>query len=125
MNEYKAIISVDFDGICCELAYPEIGCVREGASEYINKLYDEGYGIVINTCRSGEYEQAAIDFLKEHNIKYHYINENFPYLINLYGMDCRKISADVYIDDKNLNWSNPSWKEKYDLINDKFKNRNI
>lgn len=120
MNNFKAIIAVDFDGTIVEVAYPDIGIIREKAVEYINKLYDEGYGIVINTCRSGEYEQNCINFLKENKIKYHHINENFPHLIELYNMDCRKISADCYIDDKCLMWNIPSWEEKYNIIKKKF-----
>lgn len=120
VNNYKAIISVDFDGTIVELAYPEIGEIRPEAVKYINKLYDEGYGIVINTCRSGDKETDCIKFLIRNNIKFHYINHNFPHLIELYGCDCRKISADVYIDDKCL-FEIPSWKEKYDIISEKFK----
>ncbi len=98
----KFILSVDFDGTIVENDYPRVGKLRPYAKETINDWYLHGIGIVINTCRSGKFEQDAIDFLKQHDIKYHYINENFPHLIDLYGSDCRKISADIYIDDKCL-----------------------
>lgn len=118
-GEYKAIVAIDCDGTIWEDAYPKIGRLREGAREYINRLYREGYGIVINTCRAGLTLADAINFLDNNGIKYHYVNCNFPFLIEKYGMDCRKISADVYIDDKCL-YNIPTWEEKYEIINKKF-----
>lgn len=120
MSKYKAIVAVDFDGTICEASYPEVGKERHKAKKYINKLYNEGYGIVINTCRTNESACAAIKFLKNRDIKYHYFNTNFPHLIEQYGTDCRKISADVYIDDKCL-FDIPTWKNKYRIITSKFK----
>ena len=120
MSKYKAIISVDFDGTICKVFYPKVGKERKGAKKYINKLYDEGYDIVINTCRTNESACAAIKFLKNRGINYHYFNTNFPHLIEQYGTDCRKINADVYIDDKCL-FEIPSWKDKYKIITNKFK----
>lgn len=117
---YKAVISVDFDGIVAECDYPRIGNLREGASYYINKLIDEGYGIVINTCRSGKFQTDAEDFMAIHNVKYHHINENFPFLIDYYNGDSRKISADVYIDDKSIFWDNYSWRQIYEEITKRF-----
>lgn len=123
MDEKQVIISVDFDGTICTVGYPEIGREREGAKEYINLLYDEGYAIVINTCRSDDGEfpaaQMAKDFMKLRGIKYHAFNENLPHLIEFYGCDTRKISADVYIDDKCL-FDIPTWEEKYDIIKQTF-----
>lgn len=121
--EKQVVIAVDFDGTVCTASYPEIGIEREGAKEYINKLYNEGYVIVINTCRTdgGDYPaaQMAKDFLRIRGIKYHYFNENPDFLIELYKCDTRKISADVYIDDKCL-FEIPTWKEKYKIIKGKF-----
>lgn len=115
----EVIIAIDFDGTICEVSYPKVGDERVGAKEYINKLYEEGYGIVINTCRSQRAAVLAMDFLDKRSIKYHYFNTNFPHLIELYGNDCRKISADVYIDDKCL-FEIPTWEEKYKIIKTKF-----
>lgn len=119
----RVILAVDFDGTICTLSYPEIGRERIGAKETINQLYDEGYFIVINTCRSDDGKdkaaQIAKDFLKLRGIKYHAFNENLPHLIEFYGCDTRKISADVYIDDKCL-FEIPSWEQKYNLIKSKY-----
>lgn len=125
MKPEHVIIAVDFDGTICTVDYPEIGRERVGAKEFINKLYDEGYAIVINTCRSddGDYAaaQMARDFLKIRGIRYHSFNENLPHLIQFYGCDTRKISADVYVDDKCL-FQLPTWEQKYNIIKAKYPN---
>lgn len=121
----QVVLAVDFDGTICTVSYPEIGRERMGAKEFINKLYDEGYVIVINTCRSDDGKiqaaQMAKDFLRIRGIKYHFFNENPDFLIEYYGCDTRKISADVYIDDKCL-FQIPSWEEKYNIIKAKYPN---
>ena len=116
----KLVLAIDFDGTIAEDKYPLIGNKRKGVSKWINKLYDEGHYIIINTCRAGFFQGDAEAFLKENNIKYHYINCNHPDLISYYGSDCRKISADIYIDDKGLIIL-PSWKQKYKIIQKKYK----
>lgn len=95
------IIGIDFDGTICEHKYPGIGKLLPKASEVINKIH-EFHKIIIITCRHTEQDiQNMIMFLKTHNIPYDLINENDPELIEQMG-DCRKIYADVYIDDHNL-----------------------
>jgi hydroxymethylpyrimidine pyrophosphatase-like HAD family hydrolase len=109
------ILSIDFDGTICEQSFPEVGALRKNADKYIRKLYEDGHEIIINTCRTGKYEGMAQDFLDANNIPYYYINSNLPEVISKYKQDCRKISADVYIDDKCL-MGLPSWKKIYKLI---------
>lgn len=111
----KLVIAIDFDGTIVEEGYPNIGAMRKGAYKYIRKLVNEGHFIIINTCRSGEYELEAKIWCMRNNIFYHYFNKNHSELIKDFGCDSRKISADIYIDDKNL-VKLPSWKEKYSLI---------
>lgn len=114
--EEKLVLSIDFDGTICEHSFPEVGELKQDAAHYIRKLYDEGFTIIINTCRSGKYEGMAEDFLQDNFIPYHYINCNLPRLIEFYAQDCRKISADIYIDDKCLMGLPETWEEIYNLI---------
>lgn len=111
----KKTIAIDFDGTIVECKYPDIGELRKDAKETINKLYDEGYIIIINSCRSAMYEAGIYKTLKENDIDYDYINCNHPSSIEAFGMDCRKISADIYIDDKNLGGI-PDWKTIYEIV---------
>jgi hypothetical protein len=116
---FKAILAIDFDHTICMSDYPELGMQRTGAGVIMRKLIQGGYGIVINTCREGLALANAILWMENNNIPYHYLNCNFPHLIEEYGADCRKISADLYIDDKCLTGL-PNWGEIYKLINLKF-----
>lgn len=75
------ILAIDFDLTICMSDYPKLGQQRFNAGYIIRKLYDEGFGIVINTCREGHALSDAMHWLKEHNIPYHYVNCNFPHLI--------------------------------------------
>lgn len=121
MRKRPLVLSIDFDGTIVEEKFPDVGKIIPEAKKYINKLYDDGHHIVINTCRSGRYEGNAEAFLKRRGIKYHYINANMPFLIEQYGQDCRKISADIYIDDRCL-MGLPSWKEIYEIVQTKYEN---
>lgn len=111
----KLILAIDFDGTIVEIDYPHIGKLKKDAVKYINKLYAEGYIIVINSCRADEVEEEMCKFLCKMGIKYHHVNKNDPSLIEYYGFDTRKISADIYIDDKNLGGL-PRWKRIYKMI---------
>jgi len=116
------VLAIDFDSTICMSNYPALGEMRPGAGVVIKKLYDEDFGIVINTCREGHALSDAMHWLKENNVPYDYVNCNFPHLIEKYGADCRKISADMYIDDKCLTGL-PEWNGIYRIIKDKFKEK--
>ena len=115
---FKGILAIDFDHTICLSEWPTLGCQRANAGLVINNLVNDGFGIVINTCREGVALSDAIHWLNSNNIPYHYINCNFPHIISEYGADCRKISADLYIDDKCL-MGLPHWDEIYKLIHQK------
>lgn len=116
INRVPIVLAIDFDEtIAINDPFPNIiGLVPE-ANLYIRKLYEEGYHIVINTCRSGENAKQAMEYLDAQKIPFHNFNENHPALVGFYSIDCRKISADIYIDDKNLH-SLPSWEEIYQIV---------
>lgn len=95
-------IAIDFDGtITKEPSYPYPRKMRWLARRVINWLYKR-HTIIINTCREGKQEDIAKEFLSLADIHYDYLNENDRQLIDFYGTDTRKISADLYMDDKNF-----------------------
>lgn len=61
-----------------------------------------GSRIILNSCRTGEALEKAVQFCKENGLEFDRVNENLPELIEAYGEDSRKISADYYIDDKAI-----------------------
>lgn len=107
---------IDADGTIWYNKYPEIGELKPNAKEIINKLYSEGHDIIINTCRAGIHEANCYYALEKFGIKYHYINSNLPKDIEFFKQDCRKISADLYIDDKQLGGIPNDWNEIYEII---------
>lgn len=115
----KHILAIDFDLTICMSEYPALGPIRKDAAKIIRALHTEGFGIVINTCREGHALSDAMHWLRDNGIPYHYVNCNFPHLIERYKADCRKISADMYIDDKGVD-PLPEWDEIYTKIHEKF-----
>ncbi len=99
----ELVISIDFDGVIVEDAWPEVGDIIPGACETIKKWHDvDGHWIVINSCRTGDELEAMIGVLNYYKIPFDAINENLAWRIVKYGTDPRKIGADIYIDDHNI-----------------------
>lgn len=99
------MIAIDFDGtICVEKKFPDCGEIRSGAIEVIRELHKKGYVLQLNTCREREVLKIAKTFLARHGILkcFKYINENPLEQIMIFGGDCRKLEADLFIDDKCL-----------------------
>lgn len=118
----KKILAIDFDGTIVEDRYPEIGPLRPGAREVINRLWASGrFKIIIWTCRTGEHAITARRFLLLNVVCFDKFNESCQQNIAEYGgVDTRKIYADMYIDDKGLH-ELPSWHEIEQLIEQRFK----
>ena len=124
MDIRQTTLAIDFDGTIVEHDYPNIGKLKEGAIEYINKLHEDGFYIIIWTVRGGKEQEDAENFLKENSIHYDTINKNStsfleklnenPRFIAEYH-EPRKICADIYIDDRNLGGVK-EWKDIYDEL---------
>lgn len=100
------IIAVDFDGVLCEDRFPEIGPPRYDIISSIRELIDMGNEVVLWTTRNGDELKAAVNWCTDRGL--HFCNVNGPAPSNaeqykdLYPTESRKIYADVYIDDHNL-----------------------
>lgn len=106
------ILAIDFDGTIVEDKYPSIGTIKWGAKEYINMLYNDGYTIIIWTCRTGKALKEAKQWLQANGIKHHHVNKSCPANVAKYKVDTRKVYADMYIDDKMM-FKLPPWPEIY------------
>lgn len=100
------IIAVDFDGTVVHDCWPDAGRFRFMARFVLRFLKRRGHVLILNTCRVGAPLQLAILKLKSNGIEFDRINENWPDRIRQYGGDCRKIAADIYIDDKAVGYWN-------------------
>lgn len=94
------IIAVDFDNTLAFTRYPEILSPNYEVIDFVQNAKAGGAIIILWTCRDGEALQAALEWCDNNNVPIDYVNENAPERVKIYGSDCRKISADIYIDDK-------------------------
>ncbi|MGL5913218.1 MAG: hypothetical protein ACRCZB_03555 [Bacteroidales bacterium] len=107
------IIAIDFDGTIVRGEYPSIEGLQPYAKYNINKLYEEGHYIIIWTCRTGEHLLDAINYLIEQGVRFHRVNDHSPDNVAKYGDGGKKIYADVYIDDKQVDGL-PPWSDIYE-----------
>ena len=99
----RMIIAVDFDGTLCEQAWPEIGPARWSVINAILDAQRQGARIILWTNRAGAALTRAVEWCEARGLHFDAVNENLPEIIEQYGSDSRKITADVYVDDKVLN----------------------
>ncbi len=102
------VIAIDFDGCIVVDRYPVIGDLMPYARYSMQRIHELGHKIVINTCRTNEEAFAAYRFLKANDIPIDAFNCNVLDGVQRYGSDTRKISADLYIEDKVLGGF-PGW----------------
>jgi guanylate kinase len=113
----RLVISIDFDQTIVSDVYPKVGRLMYGAKETIQHWHQKGHEIVINTCREGEHLRDVIDFLRENDIPYDAVNRNAQSRLLKYGIDSRKVSCDVQLDDKNLGGF-LGWKKAADIVSE-------
>lgn len=115
----KPILACDFDGT-----------IRQGkrygsknkrlmpyCKEIIKKLYDKGCRLIVWTTRNEESLSFVREVLEENDILQYFeeINENIK---EIRWWKTRKIYADFYIDDLNLQGF-PGWLKVYEIIMEK------
>jgi len=96
------IYAIDFDGTLCTNTWPEIGQPKPDVIEYCKRLKEQGHKLILSTCREDKLLTNAITWCAQRGLYFDAHNANLPERIEEFGGDCRKISADWYIDDKSL-----------------------
>ena len=95
------IIAVDFDGCLASAGtWPEVGEPNEALINWLICLRKRGDKVILWTCRADEALQKAVEFCKVHGLEFDAVNDNIPEIVEMYGVNSRKITADYYIDDK-------------------------
>jgi hypothetical protein len=103
MKQYRALLAIDFDKTVVVSNYPDIVGLHPNAREVINRLVDvHDCCVILNTCRDGEPLREAKNYLEAEGVQTHYQNEQHPDMHIIFGCDTRKMSADVYVDDKDI-----------------------
>ena len=108
-------IAVDFDGTLVENRYPKIGKPILFAFETLKKLQQEGHQIILWTYRSGVKLEEAVEYCESKGIKFYAVNKSYPEEEYEEQLMSRKILADIFIDDRNINGL-PPWGEIYHQI---------
>lgn len=94
------IIAVDFDGTLVKDEYPKIGSPNIKLINKLRKLSRDNT-LILWTCRTGDKLKEAVEFCLLCDLQFDYINENSKEILKKYGnIDSRKITADIYLDDK-------------------------
>ena len=100
------IIAVDFDGVLCENKFPDIGPPNYEVISIIRQLIDKGHEVVLWTSRNGAELKRAVHWCHDYGLHFCSVNEPAPSnekeYADKYPTQSRKIYADIYIDDHNL-----------------------
>lgn len=96
------VIAVDFDGTLCVSQWPEIGEENYGLIEWLKECRSKGDKVILFTCREDDLLDAAVKWCAERGLRFDAVNANLPERVARYGGDCRKISADIYLDDRAI-----------------------
>lgn len=115
------IIAVDFDGTIVEHKYPQIGKEIPFAITTLKKLQSEQHLLILWTVREGELLDEAVDFCRKRGLEFYAVNSNFPEekLSDSLSTTCRKVNADLYIDDRNVG-DIPDWGVIYEMVRNKW-----
>lgn len=110
-------IAVDFDGTIVEHRYPAIGKEIPFAVATLRQLQKDipDLHLILWTVREGELLDQAINWCSERGLSFYAVNSNYPDELpsaTAANQGCRKVTADIYIDDRNLG-TLPSWPEIY------------
>lgn len=106
-RDYK-IIAVDFDGTLSLGQWPEIGTPNLELFQWLKRESAMGSRIILWTCRAGEQLRQAVEWCRNLGLVFDAVNDNLPEIVELYGNNSRKITADYYIDDRAV----PVWESE-------------
>lgn len=102
------IIAVDFDGVLCKNKFPGIGEPNYGMISTIRELIDTGHEVILWTSRTDNELDEAVAWCNDRGLHFCAVNENAPSnikkYIEMYPNGTRKVYADIYVDDHNLDF---------------------
>lgn len=99
------IIAVDFDGILCEDAFPEIGKPNYPIISAVRHLIDAGHDVILWTSRVNDRLTQAVRWCEGYGLYFCTVNDNISANVKEFGTNPRKVYADVYIDDHSILFS--------------------
>ncbi len=109
------VIAVDFDGTIVEHKYPEIGKEIPFAVVTLKTLAKEGHTLILWSCREGRLLDDAVQWCKSRGLEFYACNRDTPESSFPPTDGGRKLTADLFIDDRNVGGL-PDWGVIYDVI---------
>ena len=94
------IIAVDFDGTLCENEWPGIGETKWETVQALIAARAAGARLVLWTNRVGARLREAVEWCRNRELEFDAVNENLPEVLAAFTTDCRKVYADIYLDDR-------------------------
>jgi hypothetical protein len=110
------IIAVDFDGTIVEHKFPEIGRELPFAFETLRRLQGKNHQLILWTFRTGQTLDEAVEYCNKNGIEFFAVNKSYPEEKFDESNTSRKISADVFIDDRIVGGF-PGWGEIWQMLN--------
>lgn len=108
------IIAVDFDGTIVEHAYPAIGKPIPFAIDVLKRLQSEcHHQLILWSVREGQLLDEAVEYCRSRGLEFYAVNRNFPE--ENPAESARKLTADLFIDDRNLGGI-PDWGVIYQML---------
>lgn len=108
-------IAVDFDGTIVKHAYPAIGREMPGAISILKRLQADGHRLILWTVREGALLDDAVEYCRARGLEFYSVNEHYIDEHNPAAKGCRKLNADIYIDDRNAG-AFPGWEAIYEMV---------
>ena len=115
-------IAVDFDGTIVTHEYPRIGKPIPFAIEALKRLQQEDHHqLILWSVREGHLLEDAVEYCRHRGLEFYAVNTNYPDE-KPEERPNRKVTADVYIDDRNLGGL-PDWGIIYQMIHTGMHNK--
>lgn len=96
------IIAVDFDGTLADTDATKIYSPNTKLIDYLIDRRKNGDKVILWTCREGSRLDQAVEWCRQQGLEFDAVNDNLRGL-KLFGMNPRKVAADLYIDDMAAN----------------------
>jgi len=109
------VLAIDFDGTIVEHKYPKLGKEIPMAVQMLKQLKQDGHTLILWTVRDGKELDDALQFCNSRGLEFHAVNRSHPEEVYDSQNISRKITADLFVDDRNLGGL-PPWEEIYSKI---------
>ena len=113
------VIAVDFDGTIVEHKYPQIGKEIPFAIATLKKLQAERHLLIL--VRENDLLEEAVEYCRKRGLEFYAVNANHPdeQVKPNQASPCRKVRADMYIDDCNVG-KLPDWGAIYEMVHNRW-----